>query len=68
MATFRSTIAKLVGYLWTGILGAIGWPIVFFGKRATFAFGLFWAIFDVLEARGPLKKLPGSNALQLHCI
>ena len=43
MATFRSTIAKLVGYLWTGILGAIGWPIVFFGKRATFAFGLFWA-------------------------
>lgn len=43
MANFRSTIAKLVGYLWTGILGAIGWPIVFFGKRATFAFGLFWA-------------------------
>jgi len=43
MATFRSTIAKLVGYLWTGVLGAIGWPIVFFGKRATFAFGVFWA-------------------------
>ena len=43
MATFRSTTAKLVGYLWTGILGAIGWPIVFFGKRTTFAFGLFWA-------------------------
>lgn len=43
MVTFRSTLAKLVGYLWTGVLGAVGWPVVFFGKRATFAFGLFWA-------------------------
>ena len=43
MTIFRSTIAKLVGYLWTGVLGALCWPVVFFGKRATFAFGLFWA-------------------------
>lgn len=43
MANLRSTVAKLVGYLWTGVLGFIGWPIVFFGKKATFAFGLFWA-------------------------
>lgn len=43
MTAFRSTVAKLVGYFWTGLLGALGWPIVFFGKRATLAFGLFWA-------------------------
>ena len=36
-------MAKLAGYAWTGIMGAIGWPVVFFGKGATLAFGLFWA-------------------------
>ncbi|MAW53646.1 MAG: 1-acyl-sn-glycerol-3-phosphate acyltransferase [Geminicoccus sp.] len=43
MANLRSTIAKLVGYLWTGVLGLLGWPVVFFGKGPTFAFGQFWA-------------------------
>ena len=43
MANLRSTLAKLVGYLWTGVLGLLGWPVVFFGKGPTFAFGQFWA-------------------------
>jgi len=43
MMSLRSTMAKLAGYAWTGIMGAIGWPVVFFGKGPTLAFGLFWA-------------------------
>ena len=43
MMSLRSTMAKLAGYAWTGIMGAIGWPVVFFGKGLTLAFGLFCA-------------------------